>query len=120
MSVYLQQKGYKRFIDFHSCDMWLAEESEPEEQEVRYRQRKAEIEAMEDNEARVNAMERLDTLFHSDLGRWSAAKHKAKESWKREEEMARGCILSAVSESYKLLLKNCKTTFEMWEALKRE
>ncbi len=93
MSVVLQQKGFKRFIDFQSCAEWLDEEYEPEEQEVRYREKMRVIEAIADANAKADARDKLDVLFHSDLGRWSAAKAKSKEVWKKEEDMARGCIL---------------------------
>jgi hypothetical protein len=121
MVVLCRQKGYSKFIEFAGFQEWYDEDHEPEEQEVRYRARKREIDASGFRDAeKLRDHEKLDTLFHSDLGRWSAAKAKAKESWKKEEEMARGLIQSAVSDQFKLKLRDLKTAFEMWAVLKSE
>lgn len=121
MVVTFRQKGFSRFIEHATFQDWWDEDHEEEEQELRYHRRVEEVRTSGRSDQEKDAeYEKIDTLFHSDLGRWSASKAKAKVEHKKEEEMARGLIQSAVSEPFKLKLKDVRSAFDMWAILKRE
>ena len=119
--ILFQQKGYRKFLDYHSYNDWFTECGIVEDQKQRYDRLRLDITSGEGDEiAKKLKYDQLDDKFHSDLGRWSALKQKNLESWDRDEEMARGLLLSVVNDNYKSKLKEKQNTAEMWEFLKEE
>ena len=123
MQVYLKRSGYLRFIEKETFDAWYAENSLKEDQQTRYEQRRQAIttnDTYDTAEKKQVEYDKLDTLFHNDLGRWSSNKHKAMELWRKEEEIVRGIIETYISDNLKLKIKKDNTAFQIWNTLKKD
>jgi hypothetical protein len=126
-TLYLQKNGYLRFIEYESYEAWYNAKVEKEDQQIRYENRIAAIRNNADlnDQQKQTEIDKVDTLFHNDLGRWSANKAKTKESWNKEEEMVRAIILTLVTDNLKMKVKKGTpdeviTAYSMWNNLKNE